>query len=263
MKKTLKRILVCLMCIVMLQTAFIPTKIQAAAVKLNKTSVTLATGKNYTLKLQGTKQKPTWKSSNTRIASVSSGGKVTARRTGEATITAKVGKKNYKCNVTVTPDYNQIYYKYLASHHKDIRWYYILNVDKTGAPETITTSSGGGTTSYNVYTISGSKVVLAGSYGAKGISMSPPTISYVSKYKCLYADGWTNFIGGTWANMYGMSAKKLVLKYHAREAHSRGDSYYYGRTDSSAKRVSKAAYIRYYNTYFKNHKTYKMKANNK
>ena len=144
--------------------------------------------------------------------------KVTARRTGKATITAKVGKKNYKCNVTVTPDYNQIYYKYLASHHKDIRWYYILNVDKTGAPEMITTSSGGGTTSYNVYTISGSKVVLAGSYGAKGISMSPPTISYVSKYKCLYADGWTNFIGGTWANMYGMSAKKLVLKYHAREA---------------------------------------------
>jgi len=67
MKKTLKRILVCLMCIVMFQTAFIPTKIQAAAVKLNKTSVTLATGKNYTLKLQGTKQKPTWKSSNTRI----------------------------------------------------------------------------------------------------------------------------------------------------------------------------------------------------
>ena len=63
----------------------------------------------------------------------------------------KVGKKNYKCNVTVTPDYNQIYYKYLASHHKDIRWYYILNVDKTGAPEMITTSSGGGTTSYNVY----------------------------------------------------------------------------------------------------------------
>ena len=52
MKKTLKRILVCLMCIVMFQTAFIPTKIQAAAVKLNKTSVTLATGKNYTLKLQ-------------------------------------------------------------------------------------------------------------------------------------------------------------------------------------------------------------------
>lgn len=115
MKKTLKRILVCLMCIVMLQTAFLPTKIQAAAVKLNKTSVTLATGKNYTLKLQGTKQKPTWKSSNTRIASVSSGGKVTARRTGEATITAKVGKKNYKCNVTVTPDYQSDYYKYLAS----------------------------------------------------------------------------------------------------------------------------------------------------
>ena len=106
MKKTLKRILVCLMCIVMFQTAFIPTKIQAAAVKLNKTSVTLATGKNYTLKLQGTKQKPTWKSSNTRIASVSSGGKVTARRTGEAKITAKVGDKTAEYALKVTAKAN-------------------------------------------------------------------------------------------------------------------------------------------------------------
>ena len=83
MKKTLKRILVCLMCIVMFQTAFIPTKIQAAAVKLNKTSVTLATGKNYTLKLQGTKQKPTWKSSNTKYATVSSNGKVMTKTAGK------------------------------------------------------------------------------------------------------------------------------------------------------------------------------------
>lgn len=45
--------------------------------------------------------KATWKSSNPKIASVTSKGKVTAKKKGTATITAKVGKKTYKCKVTV------------------------------------------------------------------------------------------------------------------------------------------------------------------
>ena len=212
--------------------------------------------------MQGTKKKAIWKSSNAHVASVSSSGKVTALRAGKTTVTARTGSQNYRCNVTVMPNYNQIYYNYLSSHRRSIKWYYILNVDKKGAPEMITAYSSGGVTRYNVYIISGNKVVLAGSYNARGVGY-PPTFSYVSKYQCLYADGWTNSIGGTWANMYGISGKKLVWRYHARETHGRSDSYYYGRTDSSAKRVSKSAYIKYYNQYFKNHKTYKMQVNNK
>ena len=47
------------------------------------------------------KTKATWKSSNPKVATVSSKGKVTAKKKGTATITAKVGKTTYKCKVTV------------------------------------------------------------------------------------------------------------------------------------------------------------------
>ena len=73
----------------------------ASKVKLNKKKVTLYVGKTTTLKLKGTKQKIKWSSSNKTIATVSSKGKVKAKKAGTATITAKVGKKKYKCKVTV------------------------------------------------------------------------------------------------------------------------------------------------------------------
>jgi hypothetical protein len=49
----------------------------------------------------GTTKKTTWKSSNKKIASVSSGGKVTAKKNGNATITANVSGKKYSCKVMV------------------------------------------------------------------------------------------------------------------------------------------------------------------
>lgn len=45
--------------------------------------------------------KATWKSSNPKVASVTSKGKVTAKKKGTATIYAKVNGKTYKCKVTV------------------------------------------------------------------------------------------------------------------------------------------------------------------
>lgn len=73
----------------------------ASSVSLNKTSVTLAPKKSTTLKLKGAKKKVTWKSSKSAVASVSSNGKVTAKKAGKATITAKSNGKTYKCVVTV------------------------------------------------------------------------------------------------------------------------------------------------------------------
>ena len=49
---------------------------------LNKTSLTLTPKKTYTLKINGTSLKPSWKSSNTKVVSVTSAGKVTAVKTG-------------------------------------------------------------------------------------------------------------------------------------------------------------------------------------
>jgi uncharacterized protein YjdB len=43
----------------------------------------------------------TWKSGNKKIATVSSTGKVTARRKGRVIITARLYGKKYQCMVTV------------------------------------------------------------------------------------------------------------------------------------------------------------------
>ena len=69
--------------------------------KLSKKKATLDTGKTLALKLSGTKQKITWKSANTKVATVTSKGVVKAVAPGTAKITATVLKKKFTCTVTV------------------------------------------------------------------------------------------------------------------------------------------------------------------
>lgn len=69
--------------------------------KLNKSSISLYEGKSYTLKINGTSLKPSWKSSNTKVATVNSSGKVVAKKKGTATITATLGGRKITCKVTV------------------------------------------------------------------------------------------------------------------------------------------------------------------
>ena len=79
------------------------TESHAATMKLNKKKVTLKVGKSVTLKVKGTKKKVTWKSSNTKVVTVSKKGKIKAKKKGTATIYAKVANKKLKCKVTVKP----------------------------------------------------------------------------------------------------------------------------------------------------------------
>ena len=98
MKKLLTRLF-----IAMLILTFTPTmNTQAKAkIKLNKTKISLQRGKTYTLKVKGTKKKVKWSSNKKTIATVTRKGKVTAKKQGTAVITAKIGKKKYKCKVKV------------------------------------------------------------------------------------------------------------------------------------------------------------------
>jgi hypothetical protein len=80
----------------------------AATVKLNKKSLSLYVGKTYTLKISGTKAKVTWSSSKKEVATVSSTGKVTAKKEGTTTVTALVNKKKYTCKVTVKKPENPL-----------------------------------------------------------------------------------------------------------------------------------------------------------
>ncbi len=66
----------------------------------SKTLTLYETGKK-TLKINGAAGTVTWKSSNTKVASVSKTGAVTAKSQGTAKITGTYNKKTYTCTVTV------------------------------------------------------------------------------------------------------------------------------------------------------------------
>ena len=82
--------------------------ISVTSVKLNKSKKTLKVGKTVTLKAKvkptnATNKNVTWKSSNKKVATVDSNGKVTALKKGTTTITVitKDGKYKAKCKITV------------------------------------------------------------------------------------------------------------------------------------------------------------------
>ena len=76
-------------------------KVTVQAPKLNKTSITLKVGQTYQLKLSGTNQKITWKSSNSKIVTINKTGKLFAKSAGNATITAQVNGIRFVCKVKI------------------------------------------------------------------------------------------------------------------------------------------------------------------
>ena len=70
-------------------------------IKLNKTLMTVNVGKSEKLYLSGTCGKTKWKSSNSRVATVNSKGKVTGKKTGRCKISVIMKNKMYTCMVTV------------------------------------------------------------------------------------------------------------------------------------------------------------------
>ena len=70
-------------------------------IHLSKSYITLPTKNTYTLKISGTKKKAKWISNQKKIATVTKSGKVTAKKSGTAYITAQIGKQKFKCKVSV------------------------------------------------------------------------------------------------------------------------------------------------------------------
>lgn len=94
-----KTVIVLLMILIF---SVLPVKVEAAnKAKLNKTEVTTYVGSSVFLKINGTSKKVKWSMSNRNIAVIEKNGKVTAKKSGKATLTATIGKKSYKCNIIV------------------------------------------------------------------------------------------------------------------------------------------------------------------
>lgn len=87
-------------CICVLAVASVCVYAKTAKPCMSRKSVTLKKGQVIQLTVKHTHKKATWSSSNKAVATVKKG-KVTAKKTGTATIKAKVGKRTYTCKVTV------------------------------------------------------------------------------------------------------------------------------------------------------------------
>lgn len=95
-----------ILALMMVFSVFPATQVNAATKpKLSKTKITMTVGQSKKLTVKGISKKQAkrikWKSSSKKVVTVTKTGKIKARKTGKATITAKVGKKKLKCKVTV------------------------------------------------------------------------------------------------------------------------------------------------------------------
>lgn len=80
----------------------IPAQAAKATMKISHKTLNLTVGDTKTLKVTTSlKGKVSWKSSDKKIATVTSKGKVTAKKPGTAKITAKLKGKSVSCKVTV------------------------------------------------------------------------------------------------------------------------------------------------------------------
>lgn len=96
MRRFLYGVLVILLCVVGLSGQ--PAQ---AKTRLNKTKLTISVGQKVTLKVKGSRKKAKWSSSNKKVVTVNQKGRVQAKRAGNATVTAKIGKKRYRCKIHV------------------------------------------------------------------------------------------------------------------------------------------------------------------
>ena len=103
MKKTIKRIATGLMAVLLLLCLWhgSGSMAKAASPSLSKKELSLQVGKSTVLKVSNGKGKTMWKSSKKSVATVSSKGRVKAKKAGTAVITAVNSKKKMTCKVTV------------------------------------------------------------------------------------------------------------------------------------------------------------------
>ena len=97
--KNTKRTIRALLILAVIATIFTAINVSAAT-GINRKKATVTVGKTVQLTVADS-GKVSWESSKKTVATVTSKGKVTGKKAGTATITAKVGKKKYTCKVTV------------------------------------------------------------------------------------------------------------------------------------------------------------------
>ena len=178
--KKLKSLLISLVLALVCVSMVISTDVvEAASIRLNKTSITMYTGQTSTLKVSGTSKKVTWSTSNKKVATVSSRGVVSAKSSGSATITARVNNKNLKCKVTVKKQATnnkkaalKAYYSFLKSYkftsEYSTRGFNLAYINNDSIPELIVFDGNYHAAGGKVYAYVNGKVKYVGEFGEWG-----------------------------------------------------------------------------------------------
>lgn len=154
-------------------------KVTVETPSISKTSLRLAKDSSYTLKVNGTSRAVTWSTSSKTVAAVSSSGRVTAKKNGTATITAKIGSKKYTCKITVeSPSLSKTSLTMMKGKT------YILKLNDT--KQTVTWS----TSDKNTATVSSSGKITAKKTGTVTITAKVVNKSYTCKVKILSKEAY-------------------------------------------------------------------------
>lgn len=84
-------------------------------VYISTKELSLTKGQSAALSVKNNKKKVKWVSSNKKVVSVNGKGKVKALKKGTAIVTAAVGKKKYKCSVTVSDKKEKVLIVYFST----------------------------------------------------------------------------------------------------------------------------------------------------
>lgn len=163
---------------------------QASTIQLNSTSLTLELGHHQSLKVNGTTNNASWYSSNSKVATVSSKGNVTAYASGNTTITAIVAGKRLTCKVKVFQIYKKDFTLGAGQTYQYKVWgpYHSITWD-TSDPSIATVSSSGVVTANT----SGIATITANVDGF--LLTSNVTVSDISnKSIVLELGGWSGYI---------------------------------------------------------------------
>lgn len=180
-------------------------KVHIDKIQLSSKSATLYRGQTKKLSLKYIPEgaKVTWKTSNKKVATVSSSGKVTAKGLGKTTISAKYKGVTYKATINVTymkPSYGSILYDYDTRNN-----YFIVKI-KNNSSKTMTVLSGTTVVKDADYKSYDRKINLSKSYTIKPGKMK--TI----KFKVKGSTTWYDVTDFTLYYYFKVDGKKYYAK---------------------------------------------------
>lgn len=202
--------------------------IQVTKVTLNKTTASVVKGKTLTLTATvtpttATNKKVTWKSSNTKIATVDSNGKITAKAAGTATITCTAADgsgKSATCKITVTNPVVKVTKLSMNKTSVDLLKGKTVQLKVTVTPSNATNKA-------MTWTSSNTKVATVTSNGlVKAVGTGTVTITAKAKdgsgkkVTCkinVYADSVESYVARIYTKALGRDPEPAGLKYWVGE----------------------------------------------